>query len=128
MTAARHRGGNEVQSDGFGNLIALPLQKRPRERGNSVFLDDDLQPHADQWEFLATIRPIERTAVDAVVADAERKGNIVGVRLAVTDNDDAPWTAPPLPSGPHSGAKRPRGRPGCFPHGDPPDRFRISES
>ena len=26
---------------GFGNLIALPLQKRPRQEGNSVFLDDD---------------------------------------------------------------------------------------
>jgi hypothetical protein len=25
---------------GFGNLIALPLQNRPRENGNSVFLDD----------------------------------------------------------------------------------------
>src|SRR5205814_2415193 len=29
---------------GLGNLIALPLQKGPRERGNSVFVDDDLQP------------------------------------------------------------------------------------
>ena len=32
---------------GFGNLIALPLQKRPRELGNTVFLDAQLQPHAD---------------------------------------------------------------------------------
>jgi len=34
---------------GFGNLIALPLQKEPREVGNSVFLDNGLLPHADQW-------------------------------------------------------------------------------
>ena len=27
---------------GFGNLIALPLQKRPRDCGNSVFIDDRL--------------------------------------------------------------------------------------
>ena len=26
---------------GFGNLIALPLQKGPRQQDNSVFLDDD---------------------------------------------------------------------------------------
>ena len=26
---------------GFGNLIALPLQKKPRELGNSVFVDDN---------------------------------------------------------------------------------------
>jgi hypothetical protein len=33
---------------GFGNLIALPLQKHPREHGNSVFLDEVFQPHVDQ--------------------------------------------------------------------------------
>jgi len=29
---------------GFGNLIALPLQKGPRKQDNSVFLDDHLIP------------------------------------------------------------------------------------
>jgi hypothetical protein len=29
---------------GFGNLIALPLQKVPRMNGNSVFVDDELIP------------------------------------------------------------------------------------
>ena len=29
---------------GFGNLIALPLQKRARDQGNSVFLDDAFVP------------------------------------------------------------------------------------
>ncbi len=38
---------------GFGNLIALPLQKGPRERGHSVFLDERFVPWADQWAFLA---------------------------------------------------------------------------
>ena len=28
---------------GFGNLIALPLQKEPRENGCSVFVDADLR-------------------------------------------------------------------------------------
>ena len=32
---------------GFGNLIALPLQKEARQRGSSVFVDDDLQPYPD---------------------------------------------------------------------------------
>ena len=43
---------------GFGNLIALPLQKQLRERGNSVFLDDQFAPYADQWAFLVTVRKI----------------------------------------------------------------------
>lgn len=30
---------------GFGNLIALPLQKWPRESGYSVFVDADLRPY-----------------------------------------------------------------------------------
>ena len=33
-----------MPAGGFGNLIALPLQNRPREKGNSAFLDDDLHP------------------------------------------------------------------------------------
>ena len=36
---------------GFGNLIALPLQKRPRNLGNSVFLDEQGLPFPDQWVF-----------------------------------------------------------------------------
>ena len=40
-----------VPQGGFGNLIALPLQKQPRELGNSVFLDEQYLPYADQWAF-----------------------------------------------------------------------------
>jgi len=43
---------------GFGNLIALPLQKGPREKGFSVFVDASLRPHPDQWAFLASIQPM----------------------------------------------------------------------
>ncbi|MEO5338880.1 MAG: restriction endonuclease subunit R, partial [Magnetospirillum sp. WYHS-4] len=42
---------------GFGNLIALPLQGRPRRDGNSVFLDEDFRPHEDQWRFLSQVHP-----------------------------------------------------------------------
>jgi hypothetical protein len=41
---------------GFGNLIALPLQFVPRKSSNSVFVDSDLRPYPDQWEFLSTVR------------------------------------------------------------------------
>jgi hypothetical protein len=33
---------------GFGNLIALPLQKEPREKSNTVFLDEGFIPYDDQ--------------------------------------------------------------------------------
>jgi len=45
---------------GFGNLIALPLQKFPRGQGNSLFLDQELQPIADQWSYLAAIQRASR--------------------------------------------------------------------
>lgn len=40
---------------GFGNLIALPLQKWPRESGCSVFVDAEMRPYPDQWRFLGSI-------------------------------------------------------------------------
>jgi superfamily II DNA or RNA helicase len=80
---------------GFGNLIALPLQKGPREHGNSVFLDDCEVPHPDQWAFLSSIKKIDRACVERVVAEAEKRGRVVGVRLAPADEDAVtPWTAP----------------------------------
>ena len=33
---------------GFASLIALPLQKKPRERGNTLFLNEDSIPYPDQ--------------------------------------------------------------------------------
>jgi very-short-patch-repair endonuclease len=43
---------------GFGNLIALPLQRQARDRDNSVFVDGDFQPHPDQWALLASIQRV----------------------------------------------------------------------
>ena len=82
---------------GFGNLIALPLQKRPRESGNSVFLDEQFEVFPDQWEFLASIRRIGCGEIEERVRLAEAKGNVVGVRLAPDGDevDATPWMAPP---------------------------------
>lgn len=43
---------------GFGNLIALPLQYQARQQGNSQFIDHDLIPYADQWQFLNQIKTL----------------------------------------------------------------------
>lgn len=81
---------------GFGNLIALPLQKSPRDLGNSVFLNDDFEPHADQWTLLSTISRTDRSIVESIVSRAENKGRVVGVRYFPVDEDDGqPWRSPP---------------------------------
>lgn len=89
-------GQDTLPKGGFGNLIALPLQKQPRLRGNSVFLDEGLSPYPDQWAFLASIRKISRIKAEEIVREAENKGRVMGVRLApAEEDDDAPWAAPP---------------------------------
>ena len=81
---------------GFGNLIALPLQKGARNQDNSVFLDDNLVPWADQWAFLASIRKIDSAQAQGIVQEAERRGRILGVRLPPQeDAADEPWTTAP---------------------------------
>jgi superfamily II DNA or RNA helicase len=81
---------------GFGNLIALPLQKKPREKGNSLFLDDRFEPYPDQWAFLSSIQHMSLDEVETIVDEAIRRGRVLGVRMSVTDEqDDEPWTMPP---------------------------------
>jgi superfamily II DNA or RNA helicase len=58
-----------MPSGGFGNLIALPLQRVPRRAGNSVFVDDDLAPYRDQWEFLSRVRLLSAEDVASVLRD-----------------------------------------------------------
>ena len=81
---------------GFGNLIALPLQKKPRDQGNSLFLDENFVPYSDQWAYLSTLRCMTRQDVETISHAADRQREFLGIRLPVTDErDDEPWTAPP---------------------------------
>src|SRR3990167_4853390 len=81
---------------GFGNLIALPLQKNARNSNNSVFVDENLNPFEDQWAFLANICKINRIEIEEIVAQAEAKGRIIGVRLDVSEEDNlTPWNNSP---------------------------------
>ena len=79
----------------FGNLIALPLQKMARQQGNSVFVDEHLQVIDDQWTYLANIKKISRIDAERLVAEAETKGRVIGVRLEIVEEENkTPWKAP----------------------------------
>jgi superfamily II DNA or RNA helicase len=87
-----------MPSGGFGNLIALPLQRRAREKGNSVFVDEHLDPYPDQWTFLSSLRRLSSSEVTATLSrvEADMPGGLVGVRLPVDDeNADEPWKMTP---------------------------------
>ena len=54
---------------GFGNLIALPLQYKARQQENSVFVDEDFIPYADQWEFLSSVKKMTIDQLSEVLKD-----------------------------------------------------------
>jgi superfamily II DNA or RNA helicase len=81
---------------GFGNLIALPLQRRARDYGNSVFVDDNLLPHRDQWTFLRSLSRLSPQAVHDFIREAESRDRVLAVRIPVAEeNGDEPWSRAP---------------------------------
>lgn len=53
----------------FGNLIALPLDGMAREQGNTEFVDPGtLEPHPDQWAFLAEVARLPPKGLDQALA------------------------------------------------------------
>jgi len=82
---------------GFGNLIALPLQKAPREKGNSVFLDSDFQPFPDQWAYLSSIEKLTLIKIEKLVSEAISDRSILCIKASTLEEENAedPWTMPP---------------------------------
>lgn len=76
---------------GFGNLIALPLQKGPREKGCSVFVDADQCPYPDQWAFLASIQPMAAHDIEPTILRAT--GGVHPLDVTFIDDEDlaTPW-------------------------------------
>lgn len=76
---------------GFGNLIALPLQKKPRENGCSVFVNDDFKPHPDQWAYLASLLPMSVQAVEAAILNATGGAHPLDVTFIADEDQQEPW-------------------------------------
>ena len=81
---------------GFGSLIALPVQAKPRKEGNSLFVDENLHPYSDQWSYLSVVQRMSFAEVQSVVDKAAYRGGVLGVRFVSTDEDDiSPWLYSP---------------------------------
>ncbi len=89
----------------FGNLIALPLQGRCRQRGTTVFLDPaDLRPYEDQWAFLSSL---QRLAPHAAQELADGLGELAAGPDAATfrrATDRSAAAAPPARVAARAGA------------------------
>jgi superfamily II DNA or RNA helicase len=74
---------------GFGNLIALPLQKASRDIGNTCFLNEDLTPIDDQWKFLSEMKVISRSELQELL-----QLHLPKVKVMQSDEafDDISWS------------------------------------
>ncbi|HPQ29988.1 MAG TPA: DEAD/DEAH box helicase family protein, partial [Desulfobacteraceae bacterium] len=76
---------------GLGNLIALPLQKGAREKGNSEFIDENFQSYCDQWAFLSTIKKISEDRLDDLISKLS-PGHELGSLIIDEEEETAkPW-------------------------------------
>ncbi|HSE23910.1 MAG TPA: DEAD/DEAH box helicase family protein [Pyrinomonadaceae bacterium] len=94
---------------GFGNLIALPLQHAPRERGNSVFVDEELRPYDDQWTFLSSIKRLDQDQIRTLLRKLYPVGDVLNIKYSTSDYDaeSDPWILPPSGRLPHSDIAEP---------------------
>jgi superfamily II DNA or RNA helicase len=76
---------------GFGNLIALPLQKKSREDGFSIFVDADLQPYPDQWGFLASIAAMPAHDIEPTILRATGGAHPLDVTFIDDEDLATPW-------------------------------------
>lgn len=81
---------------GFGNLIALPLQKEAREKGFSMFVDEALQPYPDQWAFLASVCPMSLTELESAIQNATGGSHPLDVAFITEEDEREPWKRQPL--------------------------------
>lgn len=90
---------DSMPKGGFGNLIALPLQKEPRELGRSVFVDANLQQLPDQWAFLENIKPLPQSRIETALTKlvGERHPLDIAYAEVPEENADAPWVRPAKP-------------------------------
>ena len=76
---------------GFGNLIALPLQKGPRETGCSVFVDAELRPYPDQWAYLAAAQAMDPQSIETTILRATGGSHPLDVMFIDDEDLATPW-------------------------------------
>ena len=79
-----------LQKSGLGNLIALPLQLKARGDRNSVFIDENFLPYADQWRFLSSLRRLSESEIELYTAKL-CDGNELGDLRESEDEEGKPW-------------------------------------
>lgn len=62
---------------GFGNLIALPLQREARLAGNSSFVDSELTAIDDQWRYLSQIERLSNQRLAKLLSEISPNASLI---------------------------------------------------
>ena len=81
---------DNMPKGGFGNLIALPLQKEARKANNSVFIDEHFHPIEDQWAFLASLLRLSERNLEELISKL-CPGNELGTLKTDDEEASKPW-------------------------------------
>ena len=78
-----------IPKGGFGNLIALPLQREPRKNDNSVFVDEAGLAYDDQWAYLSKVERYSLTEIESFM-NVFSTNNALG-EPEIPQDDEKPW-------------------------------------
>jgi superfamily II DNA or RNA helicase len=82
-------GQDTMTKGGFGNLIALPLQKIPRRQENSVFVDEKFNAYSDQWQYIYSIKKYTWAEIDGFIRELSQEGELGTLRE--NSEEETPW-------------------------------------
>jgi len=74
-----------IPKGGFGNLIALPLQKDARENGKTVFVDDSFNQYPDQWKYLSERKRLSLNDLNTILTTVKTGGTL---QIELLTNDE----------------------------------------
>ena len=83
-----------IPEGGYGNLIALPLQKQARQSKNALFIDENFVPWPDQWAFLSQVSRLNEAQLNGVI-EKLAGGQDLGELRTGTEEDESPWKITP---------------------------------
>ena len=69
---------DRLPKGGFGNLIALPLQKKVRTMGNTEFMNTDFKSYPDQWTYLSAIQKLSESTIDIIIKNIIQQEQFLG--------------------------------------------------
>jgi len=82
-------GQDTMPKGGFGNIIALPLQKESRKQGGTEFVDESFNSYPDQWNYLYNIKKYSLDEIERLIRELSPVGEL-GV-LHKDEEDEKPW-------------------------------------